>query len=153
MKIEMTPGRRIDVAFWLGTIQAILSMTLFQNWQSDDPFSALVSMVLLAIWLAIGIVYIRNTIAFGKETLWMTIKNPAKVTMEQNIRPKPKGMGMNAPGTMPPVSRPKPPPPPGRNIKEGEQPNKADYGIAKNKTLDVPKPADISNWDSLNDNS
>ena len=132
MKIEMTPGRRLDAAFWLGTIQAILSMTLFDIWQSDDPFSALISLILLVAWLAIGIVYIRNTIAFSKETLWMRIKNPAQVTMEQNIRSNPRGMnasGKNSNSRLPPsISKPTPPPPPpGRNIKEGEQPPKSGY--------------------------
>ena len=134
MKIEMTPGRRMDAAFWLGTFQAILSMTLFQNWRSDDPFSVLISIALLVAWLAIGFLYIKNVIAFSKETLWMRIKNPGKVTMEQGIRSNPKGMGMNASGKnsnsrLPPsISKPTPPPPPpGRNIKEGEQPPKSGY--------------------------
>lgn len=115
MKFEMTPRRRMDLAFWLGTIQATLTMTVLHSWQSDDPFSTVVSIVLLMVWLAIGVFYIRNSIAFSKETLWMTIKNPAKVTIEDgalkqhHVRPN---------GPPPAGSRPKPPPkPPTSQIK------------------------------------
>lgn len=116
MKFEMTPGRRMDAAFWLGTIQATITMTLVHSWQSDDPFSAIVSISVLILWFAIGITYIRNSLAFSKETLWMTIKNPAKVTMEDGA-PKQHHVRPNRPP-------PPPPPPPGRSIKQGVQPPK-----------------------------
>ena len=126
MKFEMTPKRRMDAAFWLGSIQAILSMVLFQYWQSDDPVTAVASIALIVAWLAIGVVYIQNALAFSKETLWMTIKNPAKVTMEDGAIKYQHHVRPNRPPPM--ASIPKPPPkPPGRSIKEGEQPPKP-YG-------------------------
>lgn len=101
-KVELTPKRRLDVGYWIGTFQAILMMTIFQDLASDEPVGVAYWIGFFVAWAAIGFIYIRNVMAFEKETLWMTIKNPAKVTREE-------GHDMFG---MPMVRPTRPPPPP-----------------------------------------
>jgi hypothetical protein len=114
-KMEMTPKRRIDIGYWLATFQAITMMSLFQSLAVDEPMAIHWSLYLV-VWFVIGFLYVKNTLAFNKETLWMTIKNPAKVTREED------GMMNKHPNRPPPPppggSRPKAPPrPPPRRFK------------------------------------
>jgi len=113
-KLEMTPQRRLSIGYWVGTLQAILMMTLLQMLH-DGELTVMHWVIFLLSWLVIGFVYVRNVSAFQKETLWMTIKNPAKVTREEGVdmfgqpmvRPiAPPPMG--GPGKRPPAP-PKPP--------------------------------------------
>lgn len=108
MKFEMTPRRRMDAAFWLGIFQAIISMTLVHSFQDGSEFGVAAYILLITAWFAIGILYIKNSLDFSRETLWMTIKNPAKVTLEDVATSQPKA---NIGGT-PPSRGSRPPPPP-----------------------------------------
>ena len=82
LKFEMTPRRRLNAVYWLGTFQAIIAMVVFQSFQEGEQFPTFVYALLVIAWVIIGVAYANNTSAFNKETLWMTIKNPAKVTRE-----------------------------------------------------------------------
>jgi uncharacterized membrane protein YobD (UPF0266 family) len=82
-KIEMTPKRRIDLAYWLGTFQAIITMSFFQAAASEEPLSTPWLIAGAIALILIVYMYIKNSLNFRKETLWMTIKNPAKITIEQ----------------------------------------------------------------------
>ncbi len=79
--VKITPTRRLAVAYWLGTFQAVLIMTVVQ---SGTYTSMPLALVALAIWLLIVFAYIKNTNSFAKETLWMSIKNPAKMTVDED---------------------------------------------------------------------
>lgn len=81
-QLEMTPRRRLGVSYWIATFQAILMMTFFQDLSAETPMAHW--SIFLISWLFIGYLYIKNTMAFEKETLWMTIKNPAKVTITED---------------------------------------------------------------------
>ena len=110
MKFEMTPRRRMDAAFWLGIFQAIISMTLVHSFQDGSEFGVAAYILLITAWFAIGILYIKNSLDFSRETLWMTIKNPAKVTITED---EVWGRQVH------PIARPPPPPrpPKARNIR------------------------------------
>lgn len=101
--MEITPKRRLDISYWLATFQAILMMSTFQSLADGESLGAYWILFVFA-WLVIGFLYIKNNMAFEKETLWMTIKNPAKVTREE-------GETFQLPG-MPPPPGSRPPPPP-----------------------------------------
>jgi len=76
----MTPERRLTLAFWLGCMQAaaIYGIIMDINPNVDGGPWYLYAIV----WLVVLFFYVRNSGNFLKETLWMTIKNPGKVTFE-----------------------------------------------------------------------
>ena len=110
-RFEPSPNMRIGIAYWLGTAQMFVIMALVQDWQGKEAYLAIVEKHWTTMhwgwwaiaWMAIALLYIRNNINFKKETLWMTIKNPAKVTREEDE------LGWPPP---PPRSRPPIPPAP-----------------------------------------
>lgn len=129
------PDKRFALAFWLGVMFHVGVSALIQDWQGKEAYLALVEEHWTTMhwgwWVPFIIVtvylYIRNALSFRKETLWMTIKNPAKVTREADdltfpnrpIAPPPPG---GTPGSsrvqqcnQTPTQKPAPPPAPPRS--------------------------------------
>jgi len=111
-KLEMAPQRRLSIGYWVGTLQAILMMTFLQM-SKDGELTVMHWVIFLLSWIVIGFIYIRNVSAFQKETLWMTIKNPAKVTAEQDDAERYYSYGSVA-SSAGKATRPNRPPPPPR---------------------------------------
>jgi len=107
-KLEMAPQRRLSIGYWVGTLQAILMMTFLQM-SKDGELTVMHWVIFLLSWIVIGFFYIKNVSAFQKETLWMTIKNPAKVRISED---EVWGRQVHPIAPPPPGSRPPPPPKP-----------------------------------------
>jgi len=105
LKLEMTPKRRMGVVFWLGSFQAWIWIAFWQDWRGKEEILRSLQEhwvevhwgVWLAAWLVVLVLYIRNSSAFDKETLWMTIKNPAKVNREDDTMNTTQGPMGSAP--------------------------------------------------------
>ena len=122
-KREMTPTRRLGIAFWLGSAQTAVIYSLMQDWHGKEAVIQMIQdgwtdthwTVWLAAWFMLLVLYARNALAFKAETLWMTIKNPAKVNVEADTpRNSQSPAGMTRPLRPPP-----PPMPPVRQYKNG----------------------------------
>jgi len=117
--LAMTPDKRLLIAFLLGSFQTTAVYRFMEDTRGLEGQIAYLTAtwsdthwsVWLGVWLVVLLLYIRNSMNFSKETLWMTIKNPAKVTVSQEENdtlrrhwPTPP------PGYCPPPTKPPPPP-------------------------------------------
>lgn len=116
-RFEQTPNRRISNAYWLGSFQMMIFMGFFQDMKGQEGYIEFLNnnwMEMhwawwIAMWLVVAFLFVRNGLAFRRETLWMTIKNPMKVEREADDRGFPVSRPIAPP---PPGSRPPPPPAP-----------------------------------------
>jgi len=116
-QFEMTPNRRLLLAFTLGTVQAGIIYGMLMDWHGQAYYIEMVTNHWHEMhwgwwaipWTVILFFYVRNSSNFVKETLWMTIKNPAKVRISED---EVWGRQVHPIAPPPPGSRPPPPPPP-----------------------------------------
>jgi len=120
-QFEMTPNKRILIAFILGTVQAGIVYAFLMDWHGQAYYIEMVTNRWHEMhwawwfipWAVILWAYVRNGIRFENETLWMTIKNPAKVTVDQDEADKYSAFGVNShSGAKKPTRPMRPPPPP-----------------------------------------
>ena len=110
-QFKMTPTKRFMYAYLIGFAAAMVAMLFIQDYHGKEAYIALVEEHWVemhwAWWLiplfGLNILYVYNSRAFNKETLWMTIKNPAKIAIEQDDFNR---------ASMRPIKPPPPPKPP-----------------------------------------
>lgn len=124
-RFEQTPARRISNAYWLGTFQTLLIYGFFQDLKGKEGYIAFIQASWVEIhwgwwvaaWVAGLVLFIKNNIAFERDTLWMTIKNPAKINIESDSIPGVIWGNKSHTGNTRPIKPPPPPAPPApRNV-------------------------------------
>ena len=101
MQVKLTPTHRFYIAYFTGVAGAALPMMLVTELRSEEPTA--ISILYIVLFIVNIFIYAWNYNVFNKETLWMTIKNPAKIAIEQDDFNR---------ASMRPIKPPPPPRPP-----------------------------------------